>query len=382
MTETPKMRQFNPKTLETLDLVNLKDYTGIVFQPAHPVVAEDGSLYNIGLKMGSAGTQFIIFHIPNAENKFENMKIVAKFPPKRKSYPSYTHSFALTENFFVVIEQPFTMSVYELAKSIFKRTNFTDSFRWFEDEPVYVHLIDRKSGQIVHSYETETFFFFHTINAYEENGHVILDLTCYEGSEIVKSLMVENMRTLQNRPKTRMFTSRPLRYVFPLTYSADDKVDKNLITLNGSETKAYMQSSGTVLCFPEMLCDRPFEFGTLYYEKHYAKKYRYFYGVGMDIYSDFPGRLIKVDVETKKEWIWQEENVYPSEALFIPSPTATSEDDGVLVSALLRGKEDTNCVELLVLDAKTFKELGRSEFKDLPSPVTKTFHGWFLNERK
>jgi carotenoid cleavage dioxygenase-like enzyme len=50
------------------------------------------------------------------------------------------------------------------------------------------------------------------------------------------------------------------------------------------------------------------------------------------------------------------------------------------VSTVLRGREETNYVSLLVLDAKTFKELGRCEFKNLPSAVPKTFHGWFMNE--
>lgn len=44
------------------------------------------------------------------------------------------------------------------------------------------------------------------------------------------------------------------------------------------------------------------------------------------------------------------------------------------------GRAETNKVGLLVLDAKTFKELGRAEF-ETPSPVPKCLHGWFLPEK-
>ncbi|KAG5674247.1 hypothetical protein PVAND_004227 [Polypedilum vanderplanki] len=382
-TETPKIRKFNTTTLETLNLVNLKEYTGIVYQPAHAIVTEDGSLYNIGTSISSAGAQYILYCIPNVENKFENVKIVSKITPKRKTYPSYMHSFGITENYFIVIEQPFTISIYELTKSLFIRKNFLDAFKWFENEPTYVHLIDRKTGVKIHTFETETFFFFHTINAYEDNDQVVLDIICYEGPELVKGLLLQNMKQLQKaKAKTKMLTSRPLRFVFPLKYSTENKVDKNLVYLKGTDATAYMQQSGTVICFPELLCNHSFEFGTVYYDKYFGKKYKFFYGVGMDLYTEFPEQLIKVNTETKEVQIWQEENVYPSEPLFIPSPNSASEDDGIIISALLKGNENTNFIAFLILDGKTFREIGRCEFKNLPSAITKVFHGWFLDQRK
>lgn len=55
------------------------------------------------------------------------------------------------------------------------------------------------------------------------------------------------------------------------------------------------------------------------------------------------------------------------------------EDDGVILSSLLY-KADVNHVGLLVLNAKTFKELGRAEFHT-PGPVPKCLHGWFLPQK-
>lgn len=47
---------------------------------------------------------------------------------------------------------------------------------------------------------------------------------------------------------------------------------------------------------------------------------------------------------------------------------------------MIFGGEDTNLVGLLVLDAKTFVEIGRVKFQT-PGPVPKCLHGWFVSEK-
>ena len=64
---------------------------------------------------------------------------------------------------------------------------------------------------------------------------------------------------------------------------------------------------------------------------------------------------------------------------YSPTVYLQEEDDGVLLSALLRCKGLDNEVCLLILDAKSFTELGRVEFK-APSQVPKCLHGWFVPE--
>lgn len=53
-----------------------------------------------------------------------------------------------------------------------------------------------------------------------------------------------------------------------------------------------------------------------------------------------------------------------------------SEDDGVILSALVWGTGYEKQVGLLVLCAKTWTELGRTVFQT-PGPVPKCLHGWF-----
>lgn len=40
---------------------------------------------------------------------------------------------------------------------------------------------------------------------------------------------------------------------------------------------------------------------------------------------------MKLNVQTKETQVWQEEDCYPSEPLFVPTPGATEEDDGRIV---------------------------------------------------
>ncbi len=52
-----------------------------------------------------------------------------------------------------------------------------------------------------------------------------------------------------------------------------------------------------------------------------------------------------------------------------------SEDDGVVVASLIWGNEECRA-GLLILDASTWTELGRTEFQT-SSPVPKCLHGYF-----
>lgn len=382
-TETPKIHKFDVKTLETLEKVDLRKHTNIIIQPAHPHVYHE-KLYNCGLSITSEGSQYVIFSIPDGEDKFENVKVISKIPSKHKFSPSYMHSFGITQNYFVVIEQPLVMPAFQMKISQYTKSSFVNNFKWLENSPTFIHIVDRVTGEVKQTYETEAFFYFHTINQYEKDGHVVLDLSCYKDAELVKGLLVNHLKKIKNEKiKSNMFNSRVLRFVMPLNVTIDDTSrDKNLVTLKASNAVAFLKPDNTIFCAPELLYENALEFGTIWYEKYVGKPYKYFYGVGHDIHSERPGKLVKVDVENKMNSEWQEDNAYPSEPIFIAAPDATSEDDGVVISAIMYGDPDSNHVDLLVLDAQTFKELGRCEFKNLSNPVTKTFHGWFVEEKK
>lgn len=62
---------------------------------------------------------------------------------------------------------------------------------------------------------------------------------------------------------------------------------------------------------------------------------------------------------------------------FVEKPDAVDEDDGIILSSILR-EDDPTKVFLLILDAKTFEEIARATFT-ANSWLPACFHGIFYN---
>ncbi|KAG7245519.1 hypothetical protein CRUP_038347, partial [Coryphaenoides rupestris] len=106
------------------------------------------------------------------------------------------------------------------------------------------------------------------------------------------------------------------------------------------------------LTYEELFNDQLLEYGSLEfpqinYAEHNGRAYRYFYACGFG--QAFSDSLLKMDVHTKE-----------LKPVFVPTPGATEEDDGVVMSVIITPNEDKSTF-LLFLDAKTFTELGRAE---------------------
>lgn len=109
---------------------------------------------------------------------------------------------------------------------------------------------------------------------------------------------------------------------------------------------------------------------------------------------------MKFDIEKREAKYWLEEFCYPSEPIvshfrsiiskgyhslrqilsilqFVEKPDAVDEDDGLILSSVVR-EDDPHKVFLLILDAKSFTEIGRVTFTT-PSTIPADFHGIFLN---
>uniref|UniRef100_A0A336LS11 CSON002372 protein n=1 Tax=Culicoides sonorensis TaxID=179676 RepID=A0A336LS11_CULSO len=172
------------------------------------------------------------------------------------------------------------------------------------------------------------------------------------------------------------------RWIRPKANSGDIEalLAKNLIKLDKTNCLAVRLSDGSIFCKPEILCNIGCETPRFYYEKYLGVKYRYFYAISSDVDAENPGTIIKVDTYNKTYRTWCEKNCYPSEPIFIPSPQSNAEDDGIILSSMVWGKELANKVGLLILCAKTLNEIGRAEFTT-PGPVPKCLHGWFAFDK-
>jgi len=96
-------------TLNTLQKIDLNEKLGVFSHAAHPHYDESGNMLTIGMRIGIRGPEYIITKFPaggrDELGPFEGGDIIAKVPTKWTFEPGYMHSFAMTENYFILIEQ-------------------------------------------------------------------------------------------------------------------------------------------------------------------------------------------------------------------------------------------------------------------------------------
>ncbi|XP_075238183.1 neither inactivation nor afterpotential B isoform X3 [Lycorma delicatula] len=328
--ENSVVHRIDPQTLDSMERVNVSKHVNIVNHTSHPHV-ENGDVYNIGISLSCTGPCYSVIKFPspvyadiNGEKRkvkspFEQAQIVASVPARWKLNPSYMHTFGITEHYFVIVEQPLSISFTTMLQRQLNNQPMAPCLKWQSNE-----------------------------------------------QEVNKNINY-----------AEMFRGRPLRFVLPLSPPAGSW-GTNLVTLSGSKATAYRFMDNNIFVCPELICDLGCETPRIYYEKHVGKPYQYFYAISSDVDLDNPGTLIKVDTVQKITKTWCEDNIFPSEPVFVPSPNTKSEDDGVVLSAMIWTNGMENKVGLLVLDAVTWTELGRTEFIT-PTPVPKCLHGWFTS---
>ncbi|GLV43558.1 neither inactivation nor afterpotential B [Carabus blaptoides fortunei] len=386
-TETPFIHRINKLTLENEQRLDISKYVTIINHTSHPHVTSDGTVYNLGMSITKCGLTHNIIRFPEKALEdsdelsiFKQAQIVATVPARWILNPSYMHTFGITDNYFVIVEQPFSINALSVLKNKIFNEPMAKNFRWYQDEMTQIHIISKKTGFTAYKFYSEPFFYLHIINQYEISDHIVLDICCYRDPSMLDCMYVEAMKHVQSNPDyAKMFRGRPFRFILPLKVQ-NNTANENLITLPNTDAQAYFLSNGKIFVRPEQLCDLGCETPRIYYEKHLAKEYRYFYAISSDVDCSNPGSIIKVDINNKKAITWNETNCYPSEPIFVPNPDCKFEDDGIILSAMIWGREETNKVGLLVLDARTFVELGRAVF-ETAGPVPKCLHGWFASSQ-
>jgi carotenoid cleavage dioxygenase-like enzyme len=181
MTETPIQIAFNPETLDTLGVVEYEDSLTPGITTAHPHYdVTTHELINYMLKMGRNST-YTVFGIPRGSK--HRQAIGTADTPR----PSYMHSFALTENYIVLMEFPFVVNPLSMLLS---GRPFIENYRWKPELGTTFTLFDRADGSTTRLHTDEPWFAFHHVNAYEESGQLILDVSVYADAEIVSDLFL------------------------------------------------------------------------------------------------------------------------------------------------------------------------------------------------
>ena len=178
-------QRLDAETLATMEMVDLNKAMGVITNAAHPHFEEDGSMLALGLTIGLAGPHYVINKIPmdpnqeDSSNKlrpglelgapwtFQNSKEVARIKSRWTLNPSYMHSFSVTENYYILIEQPLCVNVPKLVKSMLSSNGAViDGMVWYEEAPTIFHVIPKTNAKTSTGktmvYQSDAFFFLHT----------------------------------------------------------------------------------------------------------------------------------------------------------------------------------------------------------------------------
>lgn len=366
LTETNLMCKLNAEDLSIEDTVNVTEYIhDLKTTFAHPHIEKDGSWLTMGVNhRGSNGPEFKFVRYKGGEegakagNACEQAELIATLPSSYSYGYSYFHSFGLSENYIIFLEQAVMLSFKEyLIKTVIFNGPLCSALITDKNIPTRIHLINRKTGEIVDKkFVTDPQFTFHCINAYENQDEIILDLISYDADYFTTAV-----------------------YSYESSYSDQLLADKSFFPLaRRVKIPLNKDDKGEIYCeIKDLKSDFPFEFPGINYSKYNGLKYKYVYGAN---HNRLPFSVIKLNVDEPTEFY---EKIYgselereiPSEPIFVENPEAKSEDDGVLLVLVLCEKNDY----LSVLDAKDLTEVARA---DIPENVKSayTFHGFFASQ--
>ena len=364
-TDTASMQQLDPTSLQPLTLTFQERMHPLLkgpFAAAHsrsdPVT---GDWYNFNLELGRNST-YRVFRVSGATGQVDILATLKGDDIK----PAYIHSFMMTERYLLFCIYSSHLSMGGMAVLWVK--NLLEAMEFDSDSKNIWFVIDRIGDKgIVGIYESEAFFAFHPVNAWEQPSEtdpkkvdIVTDVPTFPDISVLKRFYYENMKG--SSPDA-------LNYVGEHRSQGRGSLTRFKLSSVGDRSISIDSARGRVETVFKAKSDDSMELPT-FNPKLTGKPSRYIWGVCDRGNSTFIDGLIKFDSrdQTSKAWIVHGQS--PGEPIFIPDPEGKDEDDGVNLSVVLDGTKGKSY--LLVLDAKTFTEVGRAEME---SAVGFGFHG-------
>jgi carotenoid cleavage dioxygenase-like enzyme len=247
------------------------------------------------------------------------------------------HDFAITEHYTIFMDLPLTFNPVRMQRGepvlmfeperpsrfgIVPRYGDNSDIRWFESPPCYV---------------------FHTLNAYEEGDEVVL-VACHMSSTSV--LMDEPTPSETDGDKPRLYRWRFNLKTGSVREEALDESLSEFPRMNEQYTGRAMRYGYTARMAAEPV---PLFDGLIKYDFNNSTSQTHEFGAGR----------------------------YGGEAVFVPRPGATAEDDGWLLTFVYDRSEETS--ELVVVNARDMA--GEPVARVLiPQRVPYGFHGAWVGE--
>ena len=385
-TDEGQVKALDPDTLEPIGIAHQRDLHPLLNGPLSASHAKSdaitGDVFNYNLDLGPS-TIYRVFKTAAATGETEILATISS----RDVAPAYMHSFFLTENFVILC----VWSAHLMAGGlrVLWEKNVLDAIAPFDASMLSKwFVIDRRHGKgVVAAFESPAAFCFHTINAYEvpaasgSSGDVdvVCDLIEYDNLDVLQKFYYENMRssspaaTQWMEAKQSDCNQHYARYKLasvPSTTALPTLTKRQ--RERGSPLPAYRPAK-LVSTIPNPIAgDMP-----NINSSHATKPYRYFWNCTFDASrSTFMDGLCKVDTVTGTGIKWENPLGHsPGEVIFLANPDGTEEDDGVLLTIVLDGFNETSY--LLCLDARTMAEMGRADCKGV---LPFMFHGQHVRD--
>ncbi|KAG0242103.1 carotenoid oxygenase [Mortierella sp. GBAus27b] len=369
------LQQLDPVTLEPIRLFTYGDIDDSLkssnLAPAHPCVdPETGEYFTVLLTFGPTALYKVvrIRQSPKGPTHEPDLDVIAEIKSPR---PTYMHSFAMTKRFVVVTHWQCDFAAWGL--SVLWYGNAWESFKAQDpNAKASFYVVDRYAGRHVATFETDPYYAFHNVNAYDDGDDVILDLASYKDHTVIGDYFIDNLRNEESGIPPQQAALRRFRLRNISKHAA--------VTLASRSPPKAVPAEVVFTLDPSINFELP-----SINPSRYLREYRYAYGVHRSgtnrslIYD----RIIKVDLNKitsgtdhkSAATFWVEDQCTPSEPVFVPTPNATEEDDGVLLSIVLDGRRRTGF--MLILNAQTMKEIARA---DMPEGrvAPHNFHGMFI----
>jgi torulene dioxygenase len=358
-TDAAVFKTIDPETLEPRGVATqavLHPHLLGEFSAAHAKSDPDtGDVYNFNLKLGYPGT-YRIFHTSASTGETDILATIS-------SKPAYIHSLFLTANYVILCV--WNTHITWGGLSVIYHMNVADALAPFDPASKATwYVVDRRNNRgLVATYESMPFFAFHTVNAWEEPNStdknktdIIAELTMYENTDVIDRFMYDYIiasKQDQTYAGTKRLSCMPMQAQFRLA-CVDDAIPAQPLPAELLFQADKMMSMELPTINPSYL----------------TKRHRYTYGAADRLKSSFMDGIVKFDNVTQTSIFWEEEGHTPGEAIFVSDPNGEAEDDGVLLTVVLDGYVEKSY--LLVLDAKTLKEVGRAE---MDGPMSFGFHG-------
>ncbi|GAB7095795.1 carotenoid oxygenase family protein [Halolamina litorea] len=339
LTETPNWLRIDPDTLEGEGSLSYEDDL-----TAHHVTAhlrqdpESGSHWGYFTRFGRQN-EYVLFRIPEGTTRRERVGSTTV------DRPAYMHSFALTPDHAVLIEPP--LNTHPAKFLLPGSGGFIDNYDWQPERGTRFLVFRRDSGELIEELTTDPFFTFHTANAFERDGAVVVDLVAYEDDRAISDLSMDALRGGEGG-----FPSGELRrYRLPL-----------------SDAGAAVSTLADDVEMPRFSPDV------------HTREYEHVFAQSTDM--DDGNALVRVDVadaegagaddDSGVARRWEESGVFSGEPIFVPHPDGEAEKDGVVLSLCLDADAERSL--LVVLDGD-LDELARAP---LPHAVPFGFHGEYF----